>query len=118
MPVNKFEFTKEMDEKIIAAGHGTMSDLAKEIGCSRSLLSHRRWVLKGKPPKRFQQTTTISSYENKKPPIVERIRQVGAPFARPAWFNENVYALARGVPPYAVTGQSTKPRYSNSGLLS
>lgn len=113
-------YTKDLDERILSAVRGTLTDLAKETNCSVASLSNRKSYLKRKmglmPPKTALSKTQVNT---SKPKVQERKpSKLPLPFARPVWFEENTLALAQGIPHHAVTCQGSKPKLSNSRVLS
>ena len=114
-----YAWTPEIDAKILAAKHGELGAIAKELGVSRPTLSNRRLKLGAIPMRRTVLRRANYSCENQKPkPVLFKPSRVGLPFARPAWFQEDVTALAKGVPPYAASSQNSQPRLGNYRVLS
>lgn len=97
--VAKTIYTPEEDRKILAApknnrGECGLTALAEQLGKSYNSVRNRRAVLLGK-----RRSRTVSrpglGVERIKTTEEPRLRSAPPPFARPAWFDEDLGKLAR-----------------------
>lgn len=86
--VYKHKYSAEQDATILESKRGDFDRLASRFGVTKSAVLNRRKYLQRR----------VSPFESYRREVI--INRAPPPFARPAWFDENLEVLSRGSKPF------------------